>query len=450
MVKLGFYHPFPAGGGGGERVLWKMLEEIENMVSNREINIDSIEVYCAASEEGASKDAPSSILSAVSHKFQITINLPITFIPVPSGRALVSPSSYPSFTMFLQSLGGARFVARALSGRPLPDIFLDTTGCAFTYFPVKLIGFLRGSRIKVFTYTHYPTISTDMLALVYSRRPTYNNSDALASNPLKAYVKLLYYLLFALIYAISGTFADFVMVNSTWTRNHISSLWPLSSPLVLYPPCDAVGFGKSPLTSKKPYIISIGQFRPEKDHALQIRAFKKFKDECRKSRGAKLVLLGGCRGSDDEGRVAELKALVSSLGLEGSVMFLLNEPYSVLKRYLAESSVGIHTMWNEHFGIGVVEMMAAGLITIAHNSGGPKADIIKPGVDGYLADTVETYAEAMKEVFETPEDELLKMRQAARESSMKFDDEQFAKSFRAMFLSNLSQSQKQVIEEVDS
>jgi alpha-1,2-mannosyltransferase len=30
--------------------------------------------------------------------------------------------------------------------------------------------------------------------------------------------------------------------------------------------------------------------------------------------------------------------------------------------------LGIHTMWNEHFGIGIVEMMAAGLLTIAHRS----------------------------------------------------------------------------------
>ena len=40
------------------------------------------------------------------------------------------------------------------------------------------------------------------------------------------------------------------------------------------------------------------------------------------------------------------------------------------------SSIGVHTMWNEHFGIGVVEYMAAGLIPIAHNSGGPQMDIV--------------------------------------------------------------------------
>ena len=185
------------------------------MVARNELNIDSIDVYCAEGAEGAEGPLSSqSILSSVSHKFQITITLPITFVPVSNGSALISPSSYPSFTMFLQSLGGARFIYKALSGRPLPDVFLDTTGCAFTFLPVKLSGYLRGLNIKVFTYTHYPTISTDMLALVYARRPAYNNKDSLAGNPVKAYAKLAYYLIFTLLYAVAGTFADFVMVNS--------------------------------------------------------------------------------------------------------------------------------------------------------------------------------------------------------------------------------------------
>lgn len=31
----------------------------------------------------------------------------------------------------------------------------------------------------------------------------------------------------------------------------------------------------------------------------------------------------------------------------------------------------------EHFGISIVEMIAAGLLVVAHNSAGPKEDIIK-------------------------------------------------------------------------
>lgn len=60
--------------------------------------------------------------------------------------------------------------------------------------------------------------------------------------------------------------------------------------------------------------------------------------------------------------------------------------------------IGLHTMWNEHFGISVVEGMAAGQIMVAHASGqtnfhkfilihfniigGPKLDIIGTEIVG--------------------------------------------------------------------
>lgn len=43
---------------------------------------------------------------------------------------------------------------------------------------------------------------------------------------------------------------------------------------------------------------------------------------------------------------------------------------------MSQALIGIHTMKDEHFGISVVDMMAAGLITIAHDSAGPRLDII--------------------------------------------------------------------------
>jgi alpha-1,2-mannosyltransferase len=53
----------------------------------------------------------------------------------------------------------------------------------------------------------------------------------------------------------------------------------------------------------------------------------------------------------------------------------VNASYPALIDWLSKSLIGLHTMWNEHFGIGVVEYMAAGLIPVAHNTGGPKMDI---------------------------------------------------------------------------
>ena len=53
---------------------------------------------------------------------------------------------------------------------------------------------------------------------------------------------------------------------------------------------------------------------------------------------------------------------------------------------------------NEHFGIGVVEMMAAGLAVVAHDSAGPKEDIVvdwEGQPTGRRAEDAEGYAEAM-------------------------------------------------------
>ena len=57
-------------------------------------------------------------------------------------------------------------------------------------------------------------------------------------------------------------------------------------------------------------------------------------------------------------------------------------------------------MVDEHFGISVVEFLAAGLVVIAHASGGPKDDILTPedGDVGFLCSTADEYATAMEEV----------------------------------------------------
>lgn len=45
--------------------------------------------------------------------------------------------------------------------------------------------------------------------------------------------------------------------------------------------------------------------------------------------------------------------------------------------YFVSVQLGLHTIQNEHFGIGIVEYMAAGVIAVVHDSGGPKMDIVK-------------------------------------------------------------------------
>lgn len=89
-----------------------------------------------------------------------------------------------------------------------------------------------------------------------------------------------------------------------------------------------------------------------------------------------LVLIGSTRNKEDEKLQRALAREAADLGVYEHVRFEVNQPYGVLVKYMAESLIGLHSMWNEHFGISIVEMMAAGLIVIAHNSGGPVMDIV--------------------------------------------------------------------------
>ena len=113
-------------------------------------------------------------------------------------------------------------------------------------------------------------------------------------------------------------------------------------------------------------------------------------------------------------------------------------------------------MWNEHFGIGIVEMMAAGLIVIANNSGGPKSDIVVPFNDeqqransggdgatsavarltttGFLASSVDEYAGFMYRALTLDPKEAAAIRRNARASAKRFTDEVFAESFEKAIL----------------
>ena len=62
----------------------------------------------------------------------------------------------------------------------------DTMGYAFTF---HVVAWLTG--IPTGAYVHYPTISTDMLARVQSRRTTYANSEAITSSTVLSRGKLL-------------------------------------------------------------------------------------------------------------------------------------------------------------------------------------------------------------------------------------------------------------------
>ena len=351
--------------------------------------------------------------------------------------------------MLRQAVASVRIAAQGMKS-VVPSIWIDTTGWAFPYPLLRLAG------CAVAAYVHYPTISTEMLGRVRDRTASFNNSDEVAASSTKSALKIAYYQALVVVYGAAGGCANVAMVNSSWTRRHISQLWwRRRRPTLVYPPADTAALQALPLDRrlKRVYYVSVAQFRPEKNHKLQLRAFAAAQSRAARLAdpflvdailSARLQLVGGCRGAEDEARLAELKQMVVELGLlEESVEFRVNIPFEELRGLLGDAVAGVHSMVDEHFGISVVEYMAAGAVPIAHKSGGPREDIVLPepgkkesgggtGIGqrtGLLCSTVEQYADALVEVVAMGNEARLEMAAAARRRASLFSDEKFKNDF---------------------
>ncbi|KAI9658541.1 MAG: asparagine-linked glycosylation protein [Trizodia sp. TS-e1964] len=393
---VGFFHPFCNAGGGGERVLWAAIR-------------------------------------ATQHRW------PKAVCVVYTGDQDVDKGE---ILQLVESLGSVYLAYEAFS-LLVPDVFVDTMGYAFSLAFSKLLF----PDVPTGAYVHYPTISTDMLGSLESGGQGVN---AGSGKGLKGFVKREYWLFFARCYGWAGGNIDVVMTNSSWTQQHILDLWSRkrthkskSYPVtVVFPPVAVEELEReieiSPASEKKREraLLYIAQFRPEKNHALILRAFAEYLSTAgeKASKATKLVLIGSVRHSGDATRVYDLRLLARELKIEGSIEFITNASWPLVLDWLRRSWVGVNGMWNEHFGIGVVEYQAAGLISVVHNSGGPKQDIVvdfKGKSTGFHATTATEYAEAFGKALSLPADETLSMRRRARASAERFTEEAFEESWIA-------------------
>ncbi|XP_058463028.1 GDP-Man:Man(3)GlcNAc(2)-PP-Dol alpha-1,2-mannosyltransferase isoform X1 [Malaya genurostris] len=421
---IALLHPYCNAGGGGERVLWCAVRALQN-------KYDGIKLFIYT---GDLEVTGEEILNKAERTFNLRLDRgTINFVYLKK-RKWVEAKRYPYFTLLGQSLGSMIMALEALLSLQ-PDVFVDTMGYAFTY---PIFAYVGGCKIGC--YTHYPTISTDMLRRVQNQMSSYNNRGYVAKNPFATWIKIVYYRIFSKIYGIVGRCADTIMVNSSWTENHIISLWdvPYKTHRV-YPPCEVSHLRKlQSLASahEKIIILSVGQFRPEKDHPLQLQAMYELrtllnKDEALWNR-LRLMIVGSCRDEEDRERVKNMQDFAKHLSLENSVEFLVNVPYQELIQCYQIATIGLHAMWNEHFGISVVDGMAAGLIMVANRSGGPLMDIIETSEgsqNGYLAIDAYDYARCIATILYNSREQNSRIRDAARASVGRFSEKEFESGF---------------------
>lgn len=186
-------------------------------------------------------------------------------------------------------------------------------------------------------------------------RPTSSNKFIMI------YFRVLYNKLCAVLYRWAGKSCDIVMVNSSWTEEQIHLIWQCPSRTYkVFPPCDVENL--KAISQKEDYdendyvkIVSIAPFRSEKDHPLQIRTMYQLREILRESEWDKirLVIVGTCRDTEDEARVQDMEDLCKHLSVEDNVQFRVNISFEELKHELSDATIGIHTTWNEQFGIGM-------------------------------------------------------------------------------------------------
>ncbi len=187
------------------------------------------------------------------------------------------------------------------------------------------------------------------------------------------------------------------LANSAFTASWTRRLWGVDAE-VLHPPVRAtVAPGE-----KRPLILVLGRFfDPSYGHSKkQMELLETFAELHWAGRlpGWELAIVGGCDTANREFALAVKRAAV---GLPVAVH--VNAPGDVVERLLGEASLYWHAAGYgededrhperfEHFGISVVEAMAAGAVPLVHGRAGP-VEIVRPGVDGAHWDTLDELAD---------------------------------------------------------
>jgi len=212
--------------------------------------------------------------------------------------------------------------------------------------------------------------------------------------------------------------ASIVAANSRYTALMAWHLWG-REPRVLYPPVDTRLFsrgGGRGYGERRNEVVVLGRVSPEKRIETVIDAAARAASKPR-------VVVAGAVSPGYRGYLERLRGRASGLGVE--LVVLENPSYREMAEAAWGARVYVHAAVGEHFGITVVEAMAAGLPVVVHRSGGPYHDIVERGRWGLHFDSLEELVDALDLVLGS-EREWARWHGLSRERAGHFSREVFA------------------------
>ena len=202
-----------------------------------------------------------------------------------------------------------------------------------------------------------------------------------------------------------------ILAISGFSRDAIRKAYPTVDPYVLYPPVDIERFSSAYRSnSRRNKVLVISRFSQEKQIEKAIKI-------------AQLVdriefeIIGSLVPANRP-YFNFLKKMIQGYALEDRVRLSPNATNEELINAMSTSTAYLHTMRGEHFGVSIVEAMAAGLVPIVPSYGGC-SEIVPPE---YCYNTLEEAAKGIcKNIYEYDKEKRERVYDIAKQfSSSKF------------------------------
>ncbi|MGA0877941.1 MAG: glycosyltransferase [Ilumatobacteraceae bacterium] len=224
------------------------------------------------------------------------------------------------------------------------------------------------------------------------------------------------------------------LANSTYVQTWITRIWGRSSTVVYPPVRTLVEPG-----DKVPVIASVGRFfDPQHGHSKKqlelVRGFGTM-SEAGGIEPWRLCLVGGADAANRD-YVMSIRQAARGLPIDVHVNARRNELEVLIARasiYWHAGGFGEdeqrHPDRFEHFGISVVEAMAAGAVPVVFGAAGP-AEIVRHGVDGFHWRTLDELQDFTRRLIQDP-DLRQRMATSARTRAAEYSPQRFEVSLRA-------------------